>query len=88
MRTGYEGPLASSISSYLAYKRALGKQLGKTEPMLHLLDDCLIEHGVGELSQITPAYLEGFLNSRPRCSARSYNELLGMMRGLFDWLVH
>jgi site-specific recombinase XerD len=87
MRTDYEGPLASSISSYLAHKRALGKQLEKTGPMLHLLDDYLIEHGVGEFSQITPAHLEGFLNSRPRRSARSYNELLGMMRRLFDWLV-
>ncbi len=33
MSTCYEGPLANSISVYLAHKRALGKRLEKTEPM-------------------------------------------------------
>jgi integrase len=82
-----EGPLANNISLYLAHKRALGKRLEKTEPTLRLLDDHLAEQGIGDLSQITAAHLEGFLNSRPRRSARSYNELLGMVRRLFDWLV-
>lgn len=87
MRTHNEGPLANSISLYIAHKRALGKRLEKTEPTLRLLDNYLVEQGIRDLSQITAAPLEGFLNSRHRCSARSYNELLGMVRRLFDWLV-
>ena len=87
MKTVAQGPLASSIESYLAHKRALGKQLEKTGPMLHLLDGYLVERGVTELVQITPANLEAFVRSRPRQSPRSYNELLGMLRRLFDWLV-
>ncbi len=87
MSTHGEGPLANSLSLYLAHKRALGKRLEKTEPTLRLLDDHLAEQEIGDLSQITAAHLEGFLNSRPRRSARSYNELLGMVRRLFDWLV-
>jgi len=87
VKTVAQGPLASSIESYLAHKRALGKQLEKTGPMLHLLDGYLVERGVTELVQITPANLEAFVRSRPRQSPRSYNELLGMLRRLFDWLV-
>jgi len=87
VKTVAQGPLASSIESYLAHKRALGKQLEKTGPMLHLLDGYLVERGVTELVQITPRNLEAFVRSRPRHSPRSYNELLGMLRRLFDWLV-
>jgi site-specific recombinase XerC len=75
------------MSLYLDHKRALGKRLEKTEPTLRLLDNHLAKQGIGDLSQITAAHLEGFINSRPRRLARSYNELLGMVRRLFDWLV-
>lgn len=88
MNVPNEGPLANSLISYLAHKRALGKRLEKPESELHLLDHYLAEQGIGELGQITPAHLEGFLNSRPRRCGRSYNELLGMVRRLFDWLVN
>lgn len=87
MNIHHEGPLANSISLYLAHKRALGKRLEKTGPMLRLLDVHLVEQDVEEISQISQAHLEGFLSSRPRRSARSYNELLGMVRRFFDWLV-
>jgi len=82
-----EGPLTDSLRLYLAHKRALGKRLEKTGPMLRLLDVYLVQQGVGDISQICPAHLENFLNSRPRRSARSYNELLGMVRRFFTWLV-
>jgi integrase len=82
-----EGPLANCINLYLAHKRALGKRLEKAEPTLRLLDYHLAAQGIGNIGQITAAHLEGFLNSRPRRSARSYNELLGMVRRLFGWLV-
>ena len=82
-----KGPLAQSIELYLAHKRSLGKQLATVGPMLHLLDRSLLARGIAELRQITPADLESFVAGRPRHSSRSYNELIGALRGLFDWLV-
>jgi integrase len=87
MNIHHQGPLANSISLYLAHKRALGKRLEKTESELRLLEEYLVAQGVRELAQITPAHLTDFLHSRPRRSARSYNELLGIVRRLFDWLL-
>jgi integrase len=65
----------------------LGKQLVKAAAMLRVLDGYLLAQGVAELFQITPAHLEDFVVSRPRHSSRSYNVLIGDLRGLFDWLV-
>ena len=81
------GPLAKSIQVYLAHKHSLGKQLTKQGAMLYLLDGYLSALGVTNLTQITPAHIEAFVNSRVRPMPRSYNELLGALRGLFDWLV-
>jgi integrase len=81
------GPLADSIELYLSHKRSLGKKLAKVEPMLFLLDGNLLTQGVSELSQITGAHLDAFLASRPRRSPRSYNGLIGAIRGLLDWMV-
>jgi len=55
--------------------------------MLFLLDGNLLTQGVSELSQITGAHLDAFLASRPRRSPRSYNGLIGAVRGLLDWMV-
>lgn len=82
-----KGPLADSIALYLAHKHSLGKQLTKVGSMLHLLDRYLLAQGIAELLQVTPAYIEGFISSRPRHSSRSYNGLIGAVRGLFDWMV-
>lgn len=87
MKSSARGPLAESIELYLAHKRSLGKQLAKVGPMLCLLDGYLSGQGVTELDKLTPAHIEGFAVSRPRRSARSYNGLIGALRGLFDWLV-
>jgi site-specific recombinase XerD len=82
-----KGPLAHSIDLYLAHKRALGKQLVNVAAMLCVLDGYLLAQGVAELSQVTPAHLEDFVASRSRHSPRSYNVLIGGLRGFFDWLV-
>jgi integrase len=87
VKNSANGPLAENIELYLAHKRSLGKQLAKIGPMLCLLDSYLSDQGVAELDKITPAHVEGFVASRPRHSARSYNGLIGALRGLFDWLV-
>ena len=87
MKSNPKGPLADSIDLYLAHKRSLGKQLAKVGPMLHLLDGSLIARGVAELRQITPTHIDEFVTYRPRHSPRSYNGLIGALRGLFDWMV-
>jgi integrase len=86
VRTTQKGPLADSIELYLAHKRSLGKQLIKVGAMLHLMDRYLLALGVSKLGLITSAHLEEFVASRQR-SPRSYNSLIGSLRGLFDWLV-
>ncbi len=87
MKSETRGPLADSIELYLSHKRSLGKKLAKVEPVLFLLDGNLLTQGVSELSQITGAHLDAFLASRPRRSPRSYNGLIGAIRGLLDRMV-
>jgi integrase len=87
VKNSTKGPLADSIEFYLAHKRSLGKELANVEPMLFLLDGNLLAQGVAELPQITAAHIDAFVASRPRRSPRSYNELIGAIRGLLDWMV-
>jgi site-specific recombinase XerD len=87
MKNKVRGPLAESIDLYLAHKRSLGKQLIKVGQLLFLLDGYLIGQGVAELSQIASSHVEDFVGTRPRHSSRSYNNLLGALRGLFNWMV-
>ena len=87
MKDSPNGPLAGSIERYLAHKHSLGKQLTKGGAMLHLLDGYLLSRGVPNERQITSADLEAFVASRPRPSPRSYNGLVGAIRGLLDWMV-
>jgi integrase len=87
MKSSVRGPLADSIDLYLAHKRSLGKQLVKVGQLLFLLDGYLVTQDVTELSQIASSHMEGFIATRPRHSSRSYNGLLGALRGLFDWMV-
>lgn len=87
MKSKVRGPLADSIDLYLAHKRSLGKQLLKAGQILFLLDDYLLKQDIAELLQIAPSHIDGFVAARPRHSSRSYNGLLGALRGLFDWMV-
>lgn len=80
-------PLAEPIRRFVAYKRALNRRFATEERTLVLLDRYLVEQGIGELAGVTPAVLDAFLISRPRHQPRSYNHLLGVVRGLFDWMV-
>jgi hypothetical protein len=87
VRCAPKGPLADSIERYLAHRRSLGKHLTKVGSMLHLLDGYLLARGVPNERQIASTDLEGFIASRPRRSPRSYNGLVGAIRGLLDWMV-
>jgi site-specific recombinase XerD len=87
MKSALKGPLANTIELYLAHKRSLGKQLATVGPMLHLLDSYLLAQEITELREVTSAHIAEFVASRPRHSPRSYNGLIGALRGLFDWMV-
>jgi site-specific recombinase XerD len=75
------------METFLAHKRALGCRFQNEESPLRLLDQFLVEQHVRTIDDITPAAINAFLASRPRASPHSYNQLLGIVRRLFDWLV-
>ena len=81
------GPLADGIERFLAYKRALGRRFDTEEKQLRLFDRFLVRHAPARVEDITPELLAQFLTGRPRPRPRSYNQLLGVLRRLFDWLV-
>lgn len=85
--TGFHSPLAAGIQQHIAFKRALGRGFATEERTLRLLDRFLVEQHVETLQEITPEILAAFLASRPRTGPRSYNQLLGVVRRLLDWLV-
>jgi site-specific recombinase XerD len=86
-RTVFQSVLQPSIERFLAHKRALGCRFQNEESPLRLLDQFLVEQRVRTIEGITPAVIDAFLASRLRASAQSYNQLLGMVRRLFEWLV-
>jgi len=83
----FRSPLADGIERFLTYKRALGRRYDTEEKQLRLFDRFLVQQALTSLEQITPDLLAGFLAARPRSRPRSYNQLLGVLRRLFDWLV-
>lgn len=85
--TGFRSPLAKRIEAFLAHKRALGRRFEVEEKPLRLFDRFLVDRGVETLEGVTAELLDAFLAARPRARSRSYNELLGVVRRLFDWLV-
>jgi site-specific recombinase XerD len=85
--TGFHSPLAAGIEMFLGHKRALGCHLHTIESVLRLLDRFLAEQHVETTEAITPALIEAFLKSRPRTVPRSFNQLLGIVTRLFDWLI-
>ena len=84
---GFQSPLASPITRFLAAKRALGCRFDNEDRMLRLLDRYLVEQAVPSIADVTADCLEQFLASRPRPEPRGYNNLLCTVRRLFDWLV-
>ena len=79
--------LGCVVDQFLAHKRALGRKYLSEEAELRLLVRFAEEHHVDRLDQLTAALLDDFLASRPRSRPRSFNHLLGVVRGLLDWAV-
>ena len=84
---GFHSPLAPHIEQYLRVKRAMGCKFDNEERQLRLLDRFLDEQGVNCIEAIDPGCIQAFLASRQRTNSRSYNNLLGDVRRLFDWIV-
>ena len=84
---GFCSPLACHIERYLAAKRAVGCKFTTEDRTLRLLDRYLVEQRVQSLGEVTGACLEQFLASRGRVNSRAFNQLLGVVRRLFDWMV-
>jgi integrase len=83
----YGSVLAGAMEQFLVHKRALGRRYDTEERRLLLLDRFLVAEQVAHVESITPELLEAFLLSRPRHSPKSYNQLLGAVRRLLDWMV-
>ena len=79
--------LAEGMERFLTHKRAAGRRYYTEGTVLRLLDRYLIEQGITSADQITPELLNAFLASRPRKRPRSFNHLLTVTRGFFNWLV-
>ena len=84
---GFHSTLAPHIEQYLRVKRAMGCKFANEDRQLRLLDRFLDEQGIDRIEAIDPGCLQAFLASRQRTNPRSYNTLLGHVRGLFDWVV-
>jgi site-specific recombinase XerD len=85
--TGFRSPLADGIQRFLETKRALGRKYFNEERALRLLDRFLVEQGMTRIDQVTAEVLDQFLAARPRTRPGSFNELLGLVGRLLDWLV-
>lgn len=81
----FQSVMAAFMNQFLKAKRSLGKQYISEEKGLRLLDRYLVSEQIDSLSSITPELIESFLLSRHRDSAGSYNQLLCLLRRLFEW---
>jgi hypothetical protein len=68
-------PIAPYIAAFLAHKRALNRRYHVEEKALQLFDRYLIEVGIEDLADITPAVVNAFFITRPRARPRSFNHL-------------
>lgn len=81
------GSVESAVEGFLEHKRALGRKYNSEEHELRLLVRFAAGHHISCLGELTPALLEDFLASRPRSRPRSFNHLLGVVRGLLGWAI-
>jgi len=81
----FKSPLAECINSFVEYKHALNYKYLTEVNVLQMFDQYLCDQGISDPESIDTAVIEGFLKSRPRRTAGSYNHLLGTMLVFFEW---
>src|SRR5712691_400463 len=67
--------------------RALGRRFDTEDKQLRLFDRFLVQQQIARIDDLTPHVVTTFLAAHAWRRARSYNQLLGVLRRLFDWLV-
>jgi site-specific recombinase XerD len=83
----FESVLDDPITRYLAAKRSVGCRFDTEDRALRLLDRYIADQDVKCIGDITSECLDAFMASRRRSSGTSYNDLLGVVRRLFEWMV-
>jgi integrase len=81
----FKSPLAKCLNSFIGYKHALNCKYRTEANVLQMFDRYLCDHGISDCESIDTVTIEGFLKSRPRRTAGSYNHLLGTMLVFFEW---
>src|ERR1700678_157503 len=80
-------PIKDTITRYLKIKRAFGCRFNTEERSLRMFDRFLAGQGIARTDQITSECVDRFLASRPPLEPRRFNQLLGCVRRLFEWIV-
>jgi len=83
----FKSALAEPLSKFLEYKRALNRRYNSEAAALRLFDRYLCEQKIKDWESIDSPFIEGFLRSRPRTTAGSYNDLAGLVHRFFTWAV-
>ena len=86
-RRALQSTAAGAMRDFLEHHHALGKRFDSEAWALGLFDRYLVEQKVEALTAITPPMMEKFLSARPRKEAKTYNELLGVIRLWLNRLV-
>jgi integrase len=81
----FTSALAARLTDFIGYKQALNCKYRTEANVLRMFDQYLCDHKIRNCESIDTAVIEGFLKSRPRRTAGSYNHLLGTMLIFFEW---
>ena len=81
----FKSALAACLTDFIGYKQALNCKYRTEANVLQMFDQYLCNHRIPDCESIDTTVIEGFLKSRPRRTAGSYNHLLGTMLVFFEW---
>jgi len=81
----FKSTLAECLTDFIGYKQALNCKYRTEANILQMFDQYLCDHRIPDCESIDATVIEGFLKSRPRRTAGSYNHLLGTMLVFFEW---
>jgi site-specific recombinase XerD len=81
----FNSALAACLTDFIGYKQALNYKYCTEANVLQIFDQYLCDHRIPDCESIDTTVIEGFLRSRPRRTAASYNHLLGTMLVFFEW---
>lgn len=85
--SGAGSVIGSDIADFIDHKRALGRKYATEEGDLGRFDRYLISQHVETVDEITPELIDRFLSSHPARRPSGFNNVLGVVRRLFDWMV-